>query len=587
MKKGITIAWAILIASIISTYCVIPRAEAQIGDPDQESVSEFVSNISVNTDNSVDVTEIITYNTGSYDRHGIYRDIYPYSSTGSKMNITDIYVNDEKNLSYPFQTSSYSGNFRIKIGDPNVTFNGQKTYVIHYRATHAVAHLKDLDEIYWNVTGNDWKIPIYSARASVTTPTSVGATQSACYFGIKGSKSRCSFDPATQVGGTYTFSSPSMLNPYEGLTVAVGFPKGIVAEYSKSDDASDFFSTHWQLFLGMLLPILTLIFSFMYWNKNGRDPKGTGVIVPQYDVPDGLTPFEVGGIVSEKVDPKNISSEIIYLATKGYLKINQTEERFIGLIKTTDYELIKLKDSSDLPNDFDREIMNYLFSGGSDSVKLSDLKYVFYSKLEIVRVSILDALLNKGYYKNLGKMKSVGMPIVVLIFMAIWASGFFGGITGAFLESNPLPIIVGIFMSIIIYAIFRHLSPAKTEKGVAAKEYILGLKDYLKIAEKDRLLFHNAPEKKPEVFEKLLPFAMVLGVAEIWAKEFEGIYTTPPSWYSGPQGSTFGAVYFCNSLSHFSSYASSSLSSTPGGSGGSGGGGSSGGGGGGGGGGGW
>ncbi|KKT22394.1 MAG: hypothetical protein UW07_C0037G0011, partial [Candidatus Nomurabacteria bacterium GW2011_GWF2_43_8] len=113
-----------------------------------------------------------------------------------------------------------------------------------------------------------------------------------------------------------------------------------------------------------------------------------------------------------------------------------------------------------------------------------------------------------------------------------------------------------------------------------------GLKDYLQIAEKDRLLFHNAPEKKPEVFEKLLPYAMALGVADIWAKEFEGIYMAPPNWYVGSGNAAFSAMAFNHSLSNFSSYTSSSLSSSSSGSG-SGGGGSSGGGGGGGGGGGW
>lgn len=139
----------------------------------------------------------------------------------------------------------------------------------------------------------------------------------------------------------------------------------------------------------------------------------------------------------------------------------------------------------------------------------------------------------------------------------------------------------------IVYMLFWQLSPVKTEHGVAIKEHLLGLKLYLKVAEKDRLAFHNAPEKMPEVFEKLLPYAMVFGVDKAWAKEFESIYTTPPSWYEGSQTGHFSAIAFTSSLSSFSSLTSSALSSTPGGSSGSGGGGSSGGGGGGGGGGSW
>jgi len=123
-------------------------------------------------------------------------------------------------------------------------------------------------------------------------------------------------------------------------------------------------------------------------------------------------------------------------------------------------------------------------------------------------------------------------------------------------------------------------------KGVETKEYLLGLKEYLQIAEKDRLLFQNAPDKKPETFEKLLPYAMVLGVANIWAKEFADIYTSPPNWYTSTNAAAFNAITFNSSLTHFAALTSAVAASSSSG-GGSGGGGFSGGGGGGGGGGGW
>ena len=120
---------------------------------------------------------------------------------------------------------------------------------------------------------------------------------------------------------------------------------------------------------------------------------------------------------------------------------------------------------------------------------------------------------------------------------------------------------------------------AKSKKGVLAKEYLLGLKEYLQIAEKDRLNFHNAPEKKPEIFEALLPYAMIFGVVEIWAKEFQGIYNSQPNWYES-KSNNFNAVSFGREMAVFSAMSTRSLSSSPAGSG-SGGGGFSGGGGGG------
>jgi uncharacterized membrane protein YgcG len=557
----------------------------------------------------VDVVENIRYDTGSSERHGLYRDIYPYSSQKRKMDINNISVSDEKGYSQPFEIHNINDNVRILIGDPDKTFTGERDYIIKYQAKRAIGQLKELDEIYWNVTGNDWNIPIYKTEATVVLPSGVDMLQSACYFGPKGSPSnKCELIRSDN--GSYTFETLSSLGAEEGFTVAVGFPKGVVPAYSFFDDFLQI-ARHWLV--AIILPLLTLILSLWYWYKKGRDAKGTGTIVPQYDVPDDLTPMEVSGIANEKVSTDQISAEIIYLATKGYLKINQLEERFIRLVKSTDYELIRLKDPADLPNNFDRYLLNALFSAEprlslsnirnifslrkmasdnapksqNNSVKLSDLKYVFYQDASAVVISVLDALMNKGYYKNLGRIKNGHNRIFIIIFMSVWASLFFGGIIGGFL-GNPLPLMLAIFLSIIIYSLVSHFSPAKTEKGTMAKEYLLGLKDYLRIAEKDRLEFHNAPEKKPEIFEKLLPYAMVLGAADIWAKEFEGIYTASPSWYSGSSTSAFSALAFSHSLSNFSSFSASSLGSTSGGAGGgSGGGGSSGGGGGGGGGGGW
>lgn len=573
-------------ALIFSCFFNFAHAQSENVSSVGEFIKSFDANITVNIDNSIDATEKIVYDSGGEDHHGIYRNIYLYSSIEYKMNIEGVSVVDENNNPYIFTTSNSSSDVNIKIGDPDKTFTGQKTYIIKYHVTKAVGQFKDFDEIYWNVTGNDWTMPIQKASVSVNLPAGVKMIQSSCYYGYKGSTDKCELkDNQNEV---YYFESPRPLETSEGLTVAIGFPKGVVTSYTNSDKVSNFLGMYLSWIIGGFLPILTLILSLLYWYKNGRDPKGRGVIVPQYDVPDGLTPMEVAGIIDQKVSADNISAEIIYLATKGYIKIKQTEEKVLGLFNSTDYELTKLKDSHDGTSDFDQKLMSGLFSFGSGAtVKMSDLRDVFYSHVKTITDSVLDGLLIKGYYKNLGRMKKAGNVMFVIFFMLIWGSIFFGGFIGTlFFRTNPLPIILGIFVSIIIYTIISSFFPAKTEKGVAIKEYLLGLKDYLKIAEKDRLIFHNAPEKKPEVFEKLLPYAMVLSVADIWAKEFEGIYTTPPSWYSGGSNTAFNAIVFTHSLSSFSSFASSSMSSSPSSSG-SGGGGSSGGGGGGGGGGSW
>jgi uncharacterized membrane protein len=549
-----------------------------------EEVTSFTADIFVNPDNSIDVKETIIYNSAGSERHGIYRDIDLRSSQNRKMSISRVSVMDEKGEPYNFEFSDGGGGVRIKIGDADKTFTGEKTYVIKYNATKATAQYEEFDELYWNVTGNEWNMPIKNTKAFVHLPEGALVEQSSCYFGIIDSTNLC--DSKSEENGVYAFGPISYLGFSEGVTVAVGFQKGILTPYSS---AEDFFEKYGAWFWSLVLPILIFIFSFLRWQRLYKDPKGRGVIVPQYDVPEDLTPMEVKGIMEEKVDGGAISSEIIYLATKGYLKINQIEKHTLGIFKSTDYEFVKLQDFSLLSNNALKKLLEALFDNNASSVKLSDLKNNFYTEIPDITTLVLNGFLKKGYYKNLGKMKYGGGGIIIFLFLAIFASGFLGGIVGGVFLNNPFPMMVSVFASIVIYGVFYHLSPAKTKKGVEMKEHLLGLKDYLQIAEKDRLEFHNAPEKKPEIFEKLLPFAMVMGVADIWAKEFEDIYTKEPSWYSGSSAGVFHASMFSHTLSDFSSSANSSLSSSPSRSGGSGsgGGGFSGGGGGGGGGGSW
>jgi uncharacterized membrane protein YgcG len=214
----------------------------------------------------------------------------------------------------------------------------------------------------------------------------------------------------------------------------------------------------------------------------------------------------------------------------------------------------------------------------NDDVKLSQLKNKFYTHVSLIETAVLDSLVLKRYLiqnpKNLlGRYIGAGAaaPVLIVVF------GLIHGVIGVFSAA----------FSATIYFIFSWLMPRVTQSGALLKEQILGLKEYLQIAEKNRIEFHNAPAKSPELFEKLLPAAMVLGVTAIWAKEFADISMEPPQWYSGPVGTHFSVVSFSSDLNSFSTATTSSLASAPGGSSGSGGGGFSGGGGGGGGGGSW
>jgi len=517
-----------------------------------EIIDSFDVEVKINPDASFKVREKIQYDFGQAEKHGIFRDIpLKYQARGGNYNLraSGISVADEQGGRYNFTVSYPGDNLEIKIGDADKYVTGKKIYVINYAIKRAINYFETQDEFYWNATGNKWPAAIKKTALKVSLPQAVAGEnlKSACFIGAFGSAEEC---PHHLADSAAVFSAGRELAPGEGMTVVFGFPKGVVREPSAGEKFWETLKDNGILFF----PLLVLFFMLGLWRKKGRDPRGRGTIIAQFDAPDNLAPLEVGTVVDEKADKKDISAEIIYLAVKGYLKIKKTENKIL-FIATTDYILEKLKKADDLENDFDKKLMAALF-GDKNSVPLSDLKNVFYKSLKEINEKIYDSVLTKGYFpENPDKIRKIylgaGMGILFLGFFF----GSFWGMLG----------VASFILAGSVVMIFSSLMPKKTLKGVAAKEYILGLKEYLSVAEKDRLKFHNAPSKNPQRFEKLLPYAMVLGVEKEWARQFQDIYKQNPSWYEDGTGSlaAFNSIILANSLNSFSREANASLYASP------------------------
>jgi uncharacterized membrane protein len=521
-----------------------------------ESIDDFSAVIKINQDASLNVTETITYDFGEVMKHGIYRDItYKYQARGGNYNLrlSILSVKDADGNNYAYRVSNRGADKRIEIGDADIAVTGKKVYVINYLVKRAINFFSDHDELYWNVTGNNWEVLIKQSKAEIIFPKNVGLRElkSNCYVGAVGSTNNCISDRFVSAGldlaSSVVFAHDG-LAPKEGLTTVVSLPKGIINKPTWLAQAWDAFLDNGILFL----PLLAFAIMFWLWENYGRDPRGQGTIIAEFDAPDNLTPAEVGTIIDERANTKDISAEIIYLAIRGYLKITRLTEGKI--IKTADYELKKLKAGNDLTNDFDSRLMKALFSDNKTSVKLSDLKNEFYKSLKDVQKSVYQSVTDKHYFsQNPSKVRAWYMiGGGVLLALGIFAGSIFG-LFGFF----------ALVLSGIIVMIFGYFMPVKTRAGVLARENILGLKTYLSVAEKDRLKFHNAPAKNPDHFEKLLPYAMVLGVEKEWAKQFEGIYNQQPSWYSDPSGGYFTALALTNGLGNFQSRANSALATPP------------------------
>jgi len=548
----------------------------------QEKIDNYEVTVKMNADNSINITERIDYDFGDLEKHGIYRDIpYIYENIlfGRHTNISQIAVVDENNQPYVFTVSNSGNDKRIKIGQEDSYVTGLKTYVISYKVDNPYIFKKDYDQLYWDIIGGAWAAPIDKSLTTVWLPKPIDYKEvlANCYFGGYGVNNDCSstqylFENDNSNRLTALIFRQNQIRPEGILTILISIPKGVIVEPSTLEKIGNFLAYNWIIFL----PVLLFIVLFMLWYKHGRDPRGRGNIIVQYDVPDNLSPGEVGVIVDEKVHSKDISAEIIYLAIRGYLKITRLEKQGV-LKKSADYLLEKLKDEKDLPNDYQQELLANLFHEASSEEKLKNYQLspntkvaVLLSDLDkayqwrtIVEEKLQQAVVDKGYFvKNINKTRSKYMTWFLLSLIPFVV---FFGVGGIF---NNLAK-VAIALSFVIIILFAIQMPKKTKAGVLAREHILGLKEYLSVAEKDRLEFHNAPEKNPEHFEALLPYAMALGVEKQWAKQFEGIYKQDPVWCAGFYVGAFNSSEFVGSLNSFGTQAKSTFA-TPGSSGGGG-----------------
>jgi uncharacterized membrane protein len=402
------------------------------------------------------------------------------------------------------------------------------------------------DELYWNVTGNEWKIPVLTSSAAVELPGDVNGKdiRYKCFTGRYGStEEKCSF--SILESNKVKFESDSEFLPYEGLTIVLGWPKGVISQPSVLQRVIWVVQDNFFLFI----PIFVFLFTFYYWWSKGRDPKMRETIIAEYEPPDGLSPAEVGAIANDHVRNKDITSELISLAIGGYLKIKQTGKG------RKDYKLIKLKESADLRDDFDKKLMESLFERGNE-VEMKDLENKFHVHIGTIKNGVYSSITQKKYYARNPQRARFG-SLFVLGILTFFSSFILGAVFASFLLGFSL------FVSAVIMIVFSFFMTKKTKKGVRTLEKILGFKDFLRVTEKERLKFHNPPDMVPDLFERFLPYAIVLGVENEWAENFAAIYKQQPDWYEGHEPTTWSAAALASSVSTFSSRSSAVMVSAP------------------------
>jgi uncharacterized membrane protein YgcG len=630
-------------------------------DEPTERILSYDSDINVHPDASMQVRETIrVYALGENIKHGIYR-TFPTAYKDRAGNNYKVGFQVDQVLRdgepEPFHIEDETNGEKVYIGDRDTNLAvGTYTYTITYTTNRQLGFFTDHDELYWNVTGNAWAFAIEKASATVHLPQSGSqsldrhALRLEGYTGPAGSTEKA-FHADIDSRGNPVFVSTRPLDAYEGLTIVVEWPKGLVTEPSRDQKIRWFIADNRMALIGACGLVAVLLYYVVVLLATGGD-RTQGTIVPLYEPPAEFSPAAVRFLTRMGFDDKVFAAAIVSMAVKKYIRINQ---------KHHDYSLQLISSKADgatpLTRD-ERAVVNDLFSGDKKQIDLvqknhaaireareqlrsmlsmaeektyfvTNARYVI-PGLVLTAVSIVAAIIMGG---NLGRMFpaafmcvwlsgwTVGVYALARQAFAAWRSArsagsvvgalvisgfalpFFAGEIGGFvfLSWSTSPLMVAIIAALLgSNILFHHLLKAPTHAGRLVLDKIEGFKMFLAATEADRMKYAvQQPEQTPATFEKFFPYAIALDCEKQWAGQFafvlgaaagEGASTTTysPAWYSGEGIGSLGAVGFASSLGDSFSGSIAAASTSPGSSSGGGSsGGSSGGGGGGGGGGGW
>ena len=585
------------VAAALLVFGPVPRAEGQ----EAWSIERFHSEILVKADSTLTVVESIDVDFGTLLRHGIFREIpvrYGYDDERDRLyRLTVRSVTDASGRPWPYERGTRGALAVIKIGDPDRTITGRQAYRITYDVAGALNALAGHDELFWNSTGS-WPVPIRRATARVHLE-GAAIERVACFEGRAGSTAACrsGFE-----GRSGTFEATRVLDEREQLTIVAALPKVAVTEpvpllERARREPDDLFELNASTVGGAALVLLLGVGAVAArWLSAGRDrrylkrfalgpasgetmtgPLDRDVIVAEYEPPELLRPAEVGLLLDEAADPKDVTATIVHLAVRGHLAIEEVPAT--GLFGRTDWILRKRDRSGDELAPYERRLYDGLFDDGSE-VKLSELKGSFHGTLFGAQKDLYqDAVARRWfpvdpYWTRIrwqiggAALAAAGVGLTFLLGLALGA-----GVVG---------VAVALVGAVLIAA--SRAMPSRTAHGRELLLRILGFRRYMETAETERQRF----AERENIFAEYLPYAIVFGSVSKWARAFEGIdaQRATQGWYTGSGVSSIGAL--SSDLSSMSSAVSSAISTTPSSSGSSGfSGGSSGGGGGGGGGGSW
>ena len=559
-----------------------------------ERILDFHSNLFVNADATMHVLETITVNAeGSKIKRGIYRD-FPTTyrdAYGNRFKV-GFRVRGVKRdgVQESYHTAQRADGVRIYFGSKDRFLQpGRHTYVFIYDTNRQIGFFKNHDELYWNVTGNDWDFPIDKASATVSLPAGapLHGIEAEAYTGRRGSKEQNYYRSDIRGQSVY-IEATRALSRHEGFTIVVQWPKGYVIEPDLRQELAYAFRDNRHLFVAAMGLLLLCIYYLFVWWRVGRDPD-PGVIIAEYEPPIGFSPASIRFIENMGYDRTCFAAAVINLAVKGYLKIREKAEEYTlektgkdvkmaagesALVK----KLFKSSDSIVLKQANHSRIKGAIDAHEASLERDYEKQYFitntgfFIAGVVITIAALAAALLNMPALPDMGGN----------IFIAIWLTGWSLGVcflclnawrawkrvsgimTGAaavyasvfalvfvgielFVIEQFARVVSWSLLAVVITAVginwlFYELLKAPTRAGRRLLDKIDGFRRYIDLAEKQELDYRYPKGRCPELFEAYLPYALALGVEQKWGEQFADVLVKAsttgtayqPAWYSGP-----------------------------------------------------
>lgn len=610
----------------------------------EERILQFVSDVKVNRDSTLDVTETIDVRAENVSiRHGIYRD-FPtrYRTSKGRVQVGFEFVGATRDGEpEPASVEPVGNGVRIRIGSPDVTVPvGDHRYVIRYRTSRQIGEFDGYDELYWNATGNGWAFPIDRAEAIVRLPAPVRFGQRSAYTGPQGSTEQAARVVA-EAPGRIAFATTRPLAANEGLTVAVAFPKGVVEPPGEAERARRWLAERAPPLVGALALAGLLAFYALAWLRAGRNPR-PGPVVPLFSPPDALGPAAMRFVWKMGADNRAFAAALVDMGVRGHVRMVEEDGGWLARDKT---RIERLAGRQPLPPEEEAALRELAATG--ESIVMEQENHARFSAAKNSLSAVLkEEYEGKLFHRNWGwalaglallaaalwlaatalvlasgagdrtpalasivalvaaamlmmvhsGRSSTGKCLVSLGILAALGTGILLGapvVAQAIAFGWWLPLALPLLAAPLAISAFFWIA-APTRAGRSVLDRIMGFRHYLSITERERLDRMTPPADTPELFERYLPYAIALGVETRWAKRFEGVLAAASAegrdgfaWYSGRSDPWNDPGRFAGTVGGALASTISSASSAPGSSSGSGGGGSSGGGGGGGGGGGW